>query len=188
LLLAKKGGGGKFSFFDLHRQFLTADHALRNDSNGFRAGVVVHNEPPPRLIGQQVQNQLNALKPSSNGNGFEGYREEHNWTHVPSLWWLPYLHKLLLPHNINVMHNEKNVAESIFSTTFDIPEKTKDNVKARIDQQTLCNRPALNMHHDVTRDKWVKPRASYYLNRAQKREILEWFQELKFPDGYATNL
>jgi hypothetical protein len=32
------------------------------------------------------------------------------------LWWLSYFHKLLLPHNIDVMHNEKNVVESIFST------------------------------------------------------------------------
>jgi hypothetical protein len=158
--------GGKFSFFDHHRQFLTADHAFRKDPNGFRASVVVHNEPPPRLIGQQVQNQLNALKPSPDRNGFEGYGEEHNWTHVLGLWRLPYFHKLLLPHNIDVMHNEKNVAESIFSTIFDIPKKTKDIVKERIDQQTFCNRPALNMHHDVTRDKWVKPRASYCLNRA----------------------
>jgi hypothetical protein len=81
----------------------------------------------------------------------------------------------LLPHNIDVMHKEKNVAKSIFSTIFDIPEKTKDNVKARVDQQTLCNRAALNMLHDVTRNKWVMPQASYCINRAQKREILEWF-------------
>jgi hypothetical protein len=148
----------------------------------------VHSEPPPRLTGQQIHDQLKSLKPSPDGKGFEGYGEEHNWTHVPGLWRLPYFHKLLLPHSIDVMHNEKNVAEAIFSTIFDIPEKTKDNVKARVDQQSLCNRPALNMHHDVSRDKWQKPRANFCLNRAQKREVLEWFQELKFPDGYATNL
>jgi hypothetical protein len=74
---------GKFSFFDLHRQFLLADHAFRNDPNGFKTSVVVHNEPPPRVTGQQVQNQLNALKSSADGNGFEGYGEEHNWTHIP---------------------------------------------------------------------------------------------------------
>jgi hypothetical protein len=37
----------KFSFFDIHRQFLPIDHAFRNDSNGFKTGIVVHNEPPP---------------------------------------------------------------------------------------------------------------------------------------------
>jgi hypothetical protein len=132
LLLATKGEG--FSFFDLYRQFLPADHAFRNDPNGFKAGVVVHNEPPPRLTCQQVLNQLKALKPSPNGNGFEGYGEEHNWTHVPVLWQLLYFNKLLLSQNIDVMHIEKNVVESIFSIIFDIPEKTKDNIKARVDQ------------------------------------------------------
>ena len=32
------------------------------------------------------------------------------------------------------MHTEKNVAEAIFGTIMDIPDKTKDNVKARVDQ------------------------------------------------------
>jgi hypothetical protein len=31
------------------------------------------------------------------------------------------------------MHNEKNVAEAIWKTCFDISDKTKDNVKARQD-------------------------------------------------------
>jgi hypothetical protein len=44
------------------------------------------------------------------------------------------------------------------------------------------------MRHNVTKDKWEKPQARYRLNRAQKREILKWFQELRFPDGYAANL
>jgi hypothetical protein len=138
----------------------------------------VHNEPPSRVAGQQVQNQLNALKPSPDGNGFEGYGEEHNWSIISGLWWLPYFHKLLLPHNIDVMHNEKNVVESIFSTIFDILEKTKDNVNERVDQQTLCNIPVLNMQHDVTRNKWVKPQASYCLNRAQKRKKWSGFRNL----------
>jgi hypothetical protein len=36
--------------------------------------------------------------------------------------------------------------------------------------------------------KWVKPRADYVLTRPQRKEILEWFKTLKFPDGYAANL
>jgi len=43
------------------------------------------------------------------------------------------------------MHTEKNIAEAIFATMFDIPEKTKDNIKARVDQKTLCDRPKLDM-------------------------------------------
>ena len=39
---------------------------------------------------------------------------------------------LLLPHNIDMMHSEKNIAEALFRTIMDIAEKTKDNVKANI--------------------------------------------------------
>ena len=35
---------------------------------------------------------------------------------------------LLLPHNIDIMHSEKNIAEALFGTLMDISEKTKDNV------------------------------------------------------------
>jgi hypothetical protein len=69
----------------------------------------------------------------------------HNWTHVAGLTKLPYFKDLKLPHNIDVMHTEKNVAESIFHTVLNIPEKTKDNVKARADQEKLCDRKGQNM-------------------------------------------
>jgi hypothetical protein len=43
------------------------------------------------------------------------------------------------------MHTEKNVAEALWATIMDIPEKTKDNPKARVDMATLCDRPKLEM-------------------------------------------
>lgn len=89
------------------------------------------------------------------------------------MWQLPYFYKLILPHTIDVMHNEKNVAEARFSTLFDISDKTKDNVKARIDQEELCRRPFLNMIHKPATGKWENPKASYCLTRAQRKEILE---------------
>ena len=42
---------------------------------------------------------------------------------------------LLMPHNIDMMHSEKNIAEALFGTIMDILDKTKDNVKARVDQK-----------------------------------------------------
>src|SRR5207247_2256088 len=155
--------GRKHSFFDCHRQFLPIDHEFRNDTNGFRKGKAVHNGPPGQLSGEEVRARLDALNPLVDGDGFGNYGEEHNWTHIQSLWWLPYFHKLLLPHTVDVMHNEKNVAEATFSTLFDIPDKTKDNVKARLDLQELCNRPSLYMIQKPGSDKWEKPGASYCL-------------------------
>ena len=86
------------------------------------------------------------------------------------------------------MHTEKNVAEAIFGTIIDIPNKTKDNVKARVDQARLCNRPKLDMAPPRGEKSWRKPKANFVLTRAQKREVLEWFQTLMFPDRYAANL
>ena len=56
---------------------------------------------------------------------------------LPPFSQLPYFKDLKLPYNIDVMHTEKNVAESLFRTILNIPDKTKDNVKARADQQRI---------------------------------------------------
>ena len=92
----------------------------------------------------------------------------------------------LLPHNIDMMHSEKNIAEVLFGT-LGHSEKTKDNVKARLDQTTLCDRPNLDMRPPGAGNSWKKPRADFVLTRPQRREVLEWFQTLMFPDGYAAN-
>jgi hypothetical protein len=38
------------------------------------------------------------------------------WTHKSVLTRLPYYDDLLLPHNIDVIHTEKNVAEALWAT------------------------------------------------------------------------
>jgi len=35
---------------------------------------------------------------------------------------------------------------------------------------------------------WRKPKADFVLTKPQRRQVLEWFQTLMFPDGYAANL
>ena len=95
---------------------------------------------------------------------------------------------LLLPHNIDMMHTEKNIREALFGTVMDISDKTKDNVKARVDQASLCNRPKLNIPPPRDGKKWKKPLAEFVLTKPQRKEVLEWFQTLMFPDGYAANL
>ena len=64
------------------------------------------------------------------------------------------MHDLLLPHNIDMMHTEKNVVEALWGTIMDIPEKSKDNAKARVDQETLCNRPKLVIPIPVDGKSW----------------------------------
>jgi hypothetical protein len=62
-------------------------------------------------------------------------------TYKLGLTQLLYYDDYLLPHNIDVMHTEKNVAEALWTTIMDILDKSKDNVKARVDLEALCDRP-----------------------------------------------
>jgi hypothetical protein len=76
---------------------------------------------------------------------FEGYEETHNWTHKCALWECPYIPVLILMHNIDVMHQERNMSESIISTCMSFPGKIKDNMKTRKDLAGLCNHPTLEL-------------------------------------------
>jgi hypothetical protein len=82
------------------------------------------------------------LKESHDG-GFEGYGEKHNWTHKSYLWELPYAKALILPHKINLMHQERYIVESIISMCFDVTGFSKDNVNARNNLADLCNHPSM---------------------------------------------
>ena len=101
----------------------------------------------PKFDGKVVDDELRALEPAEPGSAhqFEGYGVTHNWTHVAALTKLEYYKDLELPHNIDMMHTEKNVGESLFHTVLNIPGKSKDNVKARVDVQKLCDRKKLHM-------------------------------------------
>ena len=41
---------------------------------------------------------------------------------------------------------------------------------------------------ELANGKWKKPKAKFCLTRTQKDDICEWVQNLKMPDGYASNL
>jgi hypothetical protein len=112
--------------------------------------------------------------------------QRHNWTHKSYLWELPYAKALMLPHNIDLMHQERNIAESIISMYFDVTGFSKDNVNARKDLATLCNRPSLEPKRNAKGNLKI-PRASYCAKLIERKEILRWLKKLKFPDRYASN-
>jgi hypothetical protein len=98
--------------------------------------------------------------------GFVGYGEQHMWTHKSGLTRLPYYDDLLLPHNIDVMHTEKNVVEALWATIMEIPDKSKDNIKARVDLAELCDRPNQEMKPPSGGKTWRRPKADFVLSRA----------------------
>jgi len=179
--------GGKFSSFDKHRQFLPENHEFRLDVKHFTKGVQVTGPIPQVKSPAAVLADIQALEPEETG-GFKGYARDHMWTHISGLTRLPYFKDLLLPHNIDVMHTEKNVAEALWATLMDVGKKSKDNVKARLDLEMICDRPNLVMKTPAPGRKWKRGPADYILKRADRKEVLQWIKTLKFPDGYAANL
>jgi hypothetical protein len=61
------------------------------------------------------------------------------------LWELPYAKALILPHNIDLMHQECNVAKSIISMCLYIISFSKDNMNARKGLAALYDHPLLEV-------------------------------------------
>ena len=51
----------------------------------------------------------------------------YNWEKKSIFFELPYWQKNLVHHNLDLMHIEKNICESILGTLMNVPGKTKDN-------------------------------------------------------------
>jgi hypothetical protein len=64
------------------------------------------------MTGAKVRQQIDGLMVNPEG-GFVGYGEQHMWTHKSALTQIPYYDDLFLPHNIDMLHTEKNVVEAL---------------------------------------------------------------------------
>ncbi|KAA0065885.1 hypothetical protein E6C27_scaffold538G00590 [Cucumis melo var. makuwa] len=86
----------------------------------------------------------------------------------------------------NVMHIEKNVCANLIGTLLDIPGKTKDGVKSRLDLVELNIRSELAPQ--VGEKKIFLPPTCYTLSRAEKLSFCKTLSELKVPEGYSSNI
>lgn len=99
---------------------------------------------------------------------------------------LPYWKTLLLRHNLDVMHIEKNIFDNIIGTIMDIDGKTKDGLNARLDMQEMGIRP--NLHPREEDGKVVYDAAPYTLSIEDIKALCQWLLKLKVPDGYSSNI
>lgn len=109
-----------------------------------------------------------------------------NWTKKSIFWKLPYWSSLSLRHNLDVMHIEKNVCDSLLGTLLSIDGKNKDTDKARIDLQKMGIRKELHLFKEGNR--LMKPHATYTLTPDCSIKFCEWLRNVKFPNGFASNL
>jgi Transposase family tnp2/Domain of unknown function (DUF4218)/Transposase-associated domain len=181
--------GRKISFIG-HRRFLPANHSWRTRYNQYFDGKSDRRPPPKELNGVEVLEQLEFIGNVSFGKT-TGTRKrkrteaELNWTKRSIFFELPYWKHLLLRHNLDVMHIEKNICDNVIGTVLNIPGKTKDNAKARLDLQDMGIRPELQLFYQA--DKYFIPPACYSLVGEEKKSFCGWFRTVKFPDAYASN-
>ncbi|XP_057249371.1 uncharacterized protein LOC125495692 [Beta vulgaris subsp. vulgaris] len=109
------------------------------------------------------------------------------WRKKSIFYELPYWSSLLVRHNLDVMHIEKNVCETLLATLLDIKGKSKDNLNARHDLKEMKIRKS---QHAKERDdgSWEIPPAPYTLSLEEKKKLCTFLTSVKFPDGYASNI
>lgn len=187
--------GRKHSWFDCHRRFLPLGHAYRQNVNGFLKGKTMHGDPPAWLNGEEILheriNNINGLIKTVDCGGkghdnaareIDGYGVHHNWVKKSIFWELPYWEQLLLRHNLDFMHIEKNFFDNLINTVLNVSGKTKDTVKSRMDLPSFCRRTDL----EVTRDGKV-PVPIFRLSKERKEKFLTWLKnDIKFPEGYVS--
>jgi hypothetical protein len=178
--------GKKVSFFNCHRRFLLSNHSFMNDTRSFLKSKIIRKGSPKPKFGADIIKALDDLKESESGV-FEGYGENHNWTHKSCFLKLPYAKALILPHNIDLMHQERNVAESIMSMCLDVTDFIKDNVNAIKYLAALCDRPSLEAKPN-TRGKLRRSKAPYCLKPTERKQVLWWLKTLKFLDHYMADI
>ncbi|CAL2228326.1 unnamed protein product [Prunus armeniaca] len=144
-----------------HRRWLPRNHKWREKDKEFD-GNTEHHLRPREWSGDDILEQLNRLD-------FAPFRKtvsrtrpstHMNWMHKSMFLELPYWSKLKLRHNLDVMHVEKNVFDTLMGTILDIEGKTKDTIKARLDLERMGIR----------------------------RDFLKFASSVKFPDRYASNI
>ena len=174
-----------------HRRFLPSDHAWRK--NRSFNGHHENREPPRKFSADEVMAILDEVcyvpgknpdKPRSRKRRRDG---EPVWHLKVSLYDLPYWSKLKLQYNLDVMHIEKNICENILSTLLNIPNKTKDTIAARVDLEERGIRKELHLLDD-SGNASSKPKACYVLTPEAKKKFLQFVSNVKFPDGYASNI
>ncbi|XP_021757024.1 uncharacterized protein LOC110722094 [Chenopodium quinoa] len=177
------------SWFDCHRQFLPLEHPFRNKKIAFCKNKVEKGTPPHIMSDDELWQQVQHFSKATDGpEALASLKKKKlGWFKQSVLWELQYWKTLLLRHNLDVMHIEKNFFDQLIHTVMDVKKHTSDTVASRNDIAKYCKRPQLHVTEDA-RGKDTLPKAPFSLDKAQKKVLCEWVRNLKFPDGYASNL
>ena len=112
-----------------HRRFLPQAHQFRKQRKNFN-GRPEHEKASQPLTGVQILESVFDLHVEF-GKGKGNLSVDGMWKKKSIFFDLPYWKDLYVRHNLDVMHIEKNVCESLIGTLLNMPGKTKDGEKTR---------------------------------------------------------
>ena len=179
---------GKKNSFTGHRRFLPCNHPYRKQKKAFN-GEQDFQSPPQPLSGEAILHKMDNI---CNSWGKKKVRQDKSKGNVACCWKkksiffdLEYWRYLHVCHNLDVMHIEKNVCESIVGTLLNIQGKTKDGLNARLDLMEMGLRSELAPRFEQKRT--YLPPACYTLSRMEKKIFCQTLADLKVPEGYCSN-
>lgn len=115
-------------------------------------GTEEHRLEPKELFKDELLQQLMHVTGvqfgKESGTKRKGTDVELNWTKNGIFFKLPYWSTLKLRHNLDVMHIEKNICDSVLGTLMNIDGKTKDTYKARLDLCEMGIGKELHLHRN----------------------------------------
>ncbi|WMV24384.1 hypothetical protein MTR67_017769 [Solanum verrucosum] len=174
-----------------HRRYLPHSHKWRNETKTFDGNK--EERPAPKIrsgieILDQVQDLegLQLSKDPKKRKKISHEKRQDNWNKKSIFFELPYWKCLLLRHNLDVMHIEKNICDNIMGTIMSVKGKTKDTIKTRLDLQEMNIRSEL--HPIQNGEKNEVPTACYTLSPEDKHKLCLFLKNLKVPDGFSSNI
>ncbi|XP_059316721.1 uncharacterized protein LOC132067483 isoform X1 [Lycium ferocissimum] len=170
-----------------HRRFLPRDHPLRKDKKSFN-GQEEHRPAPTPLSGVEVFEELREFN-NVYGKGKKKRPRDNKgpWKKRSIFFELPYWAHNKLRHNLDVMHIEKNICDSLLGTLLDIDGKSKDHVNSRYDLQEMGIRKELQPIEDDNGSLSLA-RACFSMKPEQKRLFCTVMKNAKLPKGCASNI
>ncbi|XP_040371992.1 uncharacterized protein LOC112192328 isoform X2 [Rosa chinensis] len=198
----------KFAYMG-HRKFLSPTHSYRGKKAWFDNNVE-HGRKPRILTGRNISVALRNF-PNDFGKGsnkkrkrndnadpysdgednddvnddYDDQEELSRWKKRSIFFNLPYWEELPLRHNLDVMHVEKNVCESIIGTMLHCG-KSKDGLNARKDLQDMQIRK--DLHPQPRGRRTYLPPAPWTFSRSEKKRFCKRLYDFKGPDGYCSNI
>ncbi|KAH7851731.1 hypothetical protein Vadar_015845 [Vaccinium darrowii] len=178
---------GKHIYMD-HRRFLedNHNHVFRRDKRSFN-GKEERRKAPCRLTGSMVQEALKGVEFKFGKLVKDNSELPFNWKKSSIFFELPYWKDNLVRHNLDVMHIEKNICDSVLATLLNYVGKSKDHLKARRDLIEIGIISELHPIEDASGRIYL-PAACFSMDKKEKDIFCKVLKFVKAPDGYLADV